>query len=817
MPIPLNLSIIIDALGLSALRQVQGAINDVAVLARFQASQGLRTLATSLQDVTRDSQLVQPGLRQAINAMQALAFQAGSATPANLDILADRFMTQRQAVLDASIVYQQFVGTGENMNVVMRQLAPEVWAVEQALLNTSNTLRGMALGFQVTGRSTVKATEETKKATAALHGYRAAAWKTITATNVLASASSGLMLGFSALRGNMMGVLFGLIFLRFSIIPVTLAVAALAVVVGGLIKLFSSVSSEMQNVMFNAQRLRGELADSITAWRDVATFARVSGRALDDVAAAYAHLQREGALALPVMTAAANLAAAQNIPLEEAVKLITQAVGLKEMDRKALEKLGVNMDKFTGSLTRNNVLLETSAQLTEKHAGAAEDWANRQAGAMGRAKGALESALAVFRAPMMVYVIEPILNALAAFTGHIADLVAELWKTESVQRAFAETVAYVQGVIVSLTKAYEENEELVRWFLRDALETTLFLFRGLIWTGKVLVEVLLSLAGAWRAATVLLKPIWNLLGLVSQALKDIGFGESVSEAKKWSFDFPEIMKTAFATALNSILRGKLDLRVALLSFLGDLLIEMLPFKDELKDTLHRIWDWTVLGGVIGAFFGAPGIGLAIGAGAGIIIELLEEKFGWKINEWFEENLPIIFSAALIGAAIASMIASVPIAIGALAGAIIAALAAWLWPMREEIANWFKNFTDSIIQGLERMAEAVLSWYIEGVGRYLLLPAARAGLAARREEVRAGIEARRVPGYVPLPYRPYVGGGMGVPGGIGFPGGAPVVNVTITGNNIYGQLDEETARIWAQQLGFHTMTRLTSRYGLGATR
>jgi len=57
---------------------------------------------------------------------------------------------------------------------------------------------------------------------------------------------------------------------------------------------------------------------------------------------------------------------------------------------------------------------------------------------------------------------------------------------------------------------------------------------------------------------------------------------------------------------------------------------------------------------------------------------------------------------------------------------------------------------------------------------------------------------------------YTGVGMGVQG----QGGMPVVNVIVTDNNMYGKLDNETARIWAQQLGFATMNRLASRKGIG---
>jgi len=211
------------------------------------------------------------------------------------------------------------------------------------------------------------------------------------------------------------------------------------------------------------------------------------------------------------------------------------------------------------------------------------------------------------------------------------------------------------------------------------------------------------------------------LGMVAQGLKGLGLTRALQETKEFSFTFPEFLETAFATALLSILQGKLDLRLALASLLGDLLIEMTPFGDDLKEKIHEAFDWAILGAAIGAFFGNPLLGAAIGAGVGVLIQLLDEKFKLGINEWFETNLPVIFSTTMLGAAIGSIIPGVGTAIGALAGAIVGALWSVFWPIREEIWDWCESITNEIFNGLERLMEDILSFYVEGVGRFVILP------------------------------------------------------------------------------------------------
>lgn len=72
--------------------------------------------------------------------------------------------------------------------------------------------------------------------------------KTVEGLNIVGSASAGLMVGMSALEGNVMGVAFGLIFLRFSLLPIVGIFAAATILVGLWAKRLSEIEARAKTL-----------------------------------------------------------------------------------------------------------------------------------------------------------------------------------------------------------------------------------------------------------------------------------------------------------------------------------------------------------------------------------------------------------------------------------------------------------------------------------------------------------------------------------------------------------------------------------------
>jgi uncharacterized membrane protein YccC len=126
----------------------------------------------------------------------------------NIDIT----MTADQFQQVAGSISATLNGIGQRTEASMKRVEARLQSVEQKLNRT-------AQGAQKVGGALGKMNENSAETQRRLQR--------------ISSASAGVMLGMSALQGNLQGVGFGLIFLQFSTLKYAAAAAALTVVIGG--------------------------------------------------------------------------------------------------------------------------------------------------------------------------------------------------------------------------------------------------------------------------------------------------------------------------------------------------------------------------------------------------------------------------------------------------------------------------------------------------------------------------------------------------------------------------------------------------------
>ena len=236
MAIPLELGVTITSRGLQVFGMVEEGVRSVGG-ASAQASNNLKDISRSIFDVMEYLGVFPGELASAALGIENLSLQARVA-PAALDALADRLLTMRIYMIEA---WQPTLSLDDAVDA----LTKDQWLLQNALLQAAGALRTQATALQSTGKATAdvgtktrNATTATKNAASAQRDLRTASMQAWNSMNVMSSATQGVMMGMGALQGSLTSVGFGLVFLRWSIPPVTLGIAALVVGVGGLVKIF---------------------------------------------------------------------------------------------------------------------------------------------------------------------------------------------------------------------------------------------------------------------------------------------------------------------------------------------------------------------------------------------------------------------------------------------------------------------------------------------------------------------------------------------------------------------------------------------------
>jgi len=252
MAIPLELRAFVTSQGLEVFNQIQGGIAGVSAEARGAASAGLRDLGNQL------STLLKPGLGKelrvslgsVVSSMKNMAMDAAPMTSSSLAELAMSLDKVRASFLQSIPEYEGLISKGLAYRAIISQLTPAQQAFAKVLELSTTDIRQHAVAMRQAEKDAAALQRgQERLAVSTKFIGKAAHLSVFTGMNVLSSATQGVMMGMGALQGSVTSVGFGLVFLRYSIAPVVLAVAGLVTAIGGTLKAISFVGPAFEKLI----------------------------------------------------------------------------------------------------------------------------------------------------------------------------------------------------------------------------------------------------------------------------------------------------------------------------------------------------------------------------------------------------------------------------------------------------------------------------------------------------------------------------------------------------------------------------------------
>lgn len=764
---------------------------------------------------------------EAISVMRTME-EEGTLTSQVLNGLANSLARTKAEMMKAATGYAELISLGLTENEIIERLS-DTEARNISILSV----------WEKSIRAKSAALRESENA---LRAQQQAQARNSDQMMVLSSVTQGLMMGMGALQGNVMSVGFGLIFLRYAIAPIVLGVAALTAVLGGLVKIakrvmqsITSLGNTLDEFAFTMSKVTEGAASAARMWDLTIGWAEKAARPIDEVSEALRSLADEELLRKDIIGAMFDYATAKGVSAAEAARLFGEAIGKTKPDIEALEELGVAYEDIANAGDRGAVIMAVLDAAMKQTKGSTEEWAATAEGRMERIRGAWAGIQSVFAKPIWYEILTPFVDLLAKAAVNIRGMAQEIWKSDAVQTEWNRTLKLGRDVMAWLTRAYKDNEELIRLFLEKALIGVLAVFRGILWVGKSLAKSVLMLAQVFGIFYRLLKPIRDVLGRVSQGLKELGFGPVLAAVKEFAFDFPGGLLGGILAAV-AVLKGPgaLSLVPLLANLISDILLELTNLDKESKEKWRNVFDWVTIGGIIGSFFGP--VGMLIGAGLGGIVGLF-------LNFKAEVNAVIFDIGAQLGAFVMTVYDAVlriedvldTLNIGMLSEGMEEGMRGGADALRE-LTDLYRRWNELGRPSLEEWQGTVNDLYrilgiapgLGGGGGAGGVGSAGAaamrdfteGLAAELERTSAawtggmglGGEAGGVGGVDAAAIWGSTGGGVG--GRSGGVGAGMTVNINVTGNTV---LNEDDARQLADKINRATMSGLTNRWGLQLAR
>ncbi len=606
---------------------------EAATLANEQAAARLAAQQEAAAAQQKTFQLAMGGVVSAMGTMT----ERGTLTSQAVMQLANSLERSKMEMLANTAAGQQMILTGASLDATIGALTGREAVYIKTLEQAEKALRVKA--------NALKETE------AALRQQQEATARSTDSMMVMSSITQGVMMGMGALQGSVMSVGFGLIFLRYAIAPIVLAVAALTAALGGIIKIvkgvvrsITSLNDTLGEFTFKMQQSGTVVASTAQMWDLAIGWAEKAARPIDEVTEALSALADAKLLREDIIGAMFEYATKKGLPLATVVGMLDEAIGgLERADPEALKKLGVAWEDIADTSKRSAVITAAASAMMKQSEGAVEDWAATIEGGMDRIRAAWLGVQDVFAEPIAEKILTPFVELLSKAATNIRAMAQEVWKSDAVQAEWNRTLKLGRDVMAWLTQAYKDNEELIRFFLEKALIGVLTIFRGLLWLGKNLTKSILMLAQAFGFLYRLTKPIRDALGGISQKLKELGFGPVLAAVKEFAIDFPGGILGGLLLA-GLILSGSAALAIPLLlgALASRILLKLLNLDKETEEKWKSVFDWMFVLGLIGAFFGP--LGMAIGAGLGFLIGL---QMNFE-DEWWGKWAGV-FSTTAIGA------------------------------------------------------------------------------------------------------------------------------------------------------------------------
>lgn len=439
------------------------------------------------------------------------------------------------------------------------------------------------------------------------------------ALRVAQSAAHGLMLGTAALTGNLRSLLFSIVFLRFSMEKLAIAIAAVTIAIGGMIKVTQELirrGIDVEDLMFKFTMLTGSVKEAGVAFLFAAEQAMRLGFPIGDLSSGLIELHRAGLLTVETFKAVADYARGTGQDFASAAKEYEQAIGKEKAALSGL-KLGVKsftkaQDELYTGMGRIAARAAANARILEVYGDAALKYAQTVRGAATRIVEGFKAVFDILGAPVVQDIIKPLLNAIAGLVTQVYTLVRAFVAWAQKSGLWESALAEWRKALQDLMPVLQDFWVFFRFVLLAALYAGIAAFRALGIVAQFVTKVIVGLWSRFRLWIQSIKPLWDALRRLAQALKDLNFRAIFTAAKEVFENLPTWLKATIFAAFAALTILLMSEALRLGAIIGEFILQGL-----------RTWtgkaNWAA---VAGAILGALAVALAVG----IFVAYLHPKF-----------------------------------------------------------------------------------------------------------------------------------------------------------------------------------------------
>lgn len=342
-----------------------------------------------------------------------------------------------------------------------------------------------------------------RKAAGHAHGYG-------TALDKIGSAASGVMLGQGLLNRSLMQVGFGLIFLKFSMVPLVALFATLTVAAGIFGKTLSSLAfggraaaAEMESWVQRMASFTGSVDLAAGMERQAENVAEQFGIVIDSARKMEEELVRAGIASDTYRKAMLNTAAASGkVPEEVAADfrnlLKNDGQSKDALIRKFAEDYNVNVKNFSSSL-------ELAKALNEQYAGAATNAAMTQQGAINRLAATWQN-FQIMAGTIVGEAFKILIEPVISFVKAMKSGFSAMFEADKASGKLGKTMDGLRGSAVRLTPILEKIGYVIGKVMYQSI---MFGIKAV----KTLIDVFISI---WQR----LKPVVDMIMAFVKWLKE---------------------------------------------------------------------------------------------------------------------------------------------------------------------------------------------------------------------------------------------------------------------------------------------------------
>jgi len=627
MPVDLETRVIVQVLGIEKLQALQRAFAQTGRIAGTQAALALRLFARDLASAGAKVPGMQARTLELADNLVALAYAHKLTRKDLLELASELSKTGVRALLQnqASVrglkgAWGDLATAWEKSNAPLARLMRQLNLTEAFLTDLANVLFPVRKHQRAVARATGAVTRAMgglartgamaraqmtplqrafslflaparaawKVVSAFLHPFRTLSllflrgrrsiWQVRREMMGFTSVVQAILMALAALRGNLTAVLFGFSFLYYTIPKVTIPLFVFLTTVGVLSGAMVRVGKQIEDWIFRFGQLTRSTIEGVRAWMLAHFWAMRLGRSFAEVAQVMEQLRLEGLLSATALRAVFALAAARAIDATRAAQIYIQAVGRERENLDALLRVGVRVNKSLIDLTNRRQVAEAAAlAILDRYPRASERFARTGVGAWRRILSAARAAWSFFAMPAWQTIFLPVINAIADFAEKLAKLAIGFLRS-------AKVVAFWKRLQEDLARIVRAHKEELIWLGNAIKRIVIGAFLALFLAIRIgvflfhrLLRVIRHLRRIFEWFGRILKPVWDWLRRLAQALKAVIFGAPLAQAKKFGIELPRWVK-----------RG---LELAALLF------------ERLKERLNAIWIrlWPALQASLGRF------------------------------------------------------------------------------------------------------------------------------------------------------------------------------------------------------------------------